>query len=213
MRFIKFWFSVLCISLIFSCEKEKNPISANIGHVSFPMKTGSTWEYEISDTIFYTFFADSMRINNGILKVKILNNIILGNGKKASIWQYNFQNTSDSLYVLSSGDSIIFYQNRKYPFPKIILVFPLSINKEWEFTECDKYKVLSKDTLSLPIGKINSVVKVQQNFTCEIEAGLVNNYYIKQNIGIVKYYSNYFNAHYFLNEHEKWILKSYSIKE
>ena len=213
MGFIKFWFSILCISLILSCENDKNPISANIGHMSFPMKTGSTWEYEVYDTTFYTFFADSMKTNNGILKVKILKSIILGNGKRAVIWQYNFQNTLDSLYVLCSGDSIIFYQNKKYPDPKIFLIFPLSINKEWEFIECDKYKVLSKVTLSLPIGKITDVVKVQQNYTCEIEAGLVNNYYIKPNIGIVKYYSNYFNAHYFLSEREKWILKSYSIKE
>ena len=213
MRFKRFLLLILCISLIFSCKKDKNPISANIRHMSFPMKTGSTWQYEIIDTTFYTFFKDSMRINNGILKVKILNSIVLGNGKKALIWQYNFLNTLDSLYVLSSGDSIIFYQNKKYPDPKIILIFPLIVNNEWQFIECDKYKVLSKDTLSLPIGKITDVVKVQQNYTCEIEAGLVNNYYIKPNVGIVKYYSNYFNAHYFLNEHEKWILKSYSIKE
>ena len=213
MRFKRFLLLILCISLIFSCKKDKNPISANIRHMSFPMKTGSTWQYEIIDTTFYTFFKDSMRINNGILKVKILNSIVLGNGKKALIWQYNFLNTLDSLYVLSSGDSIIFYQNKKYPDPKIILIFPLIVNNEWQFIECDKYKVLSKDTLSLPIGKITDVVKVQQNYTCEIEAGLVNNYYIKPNVGIVKYYSNYFNAHYFLSEREKWILKSYSIKE
>jgi hypothetical protein len=37
--------------------------------------------------------------------------------------------------------------------------------------------------LSLPIGKINSVVKVQQNFTCEIEAGLVNNYWVMTRTG------------------------------
>ena len=177
----------------------------------FPMKTGSTWEYEITDTTFYTYFADSMKINNGILKVKILNSIILGSRKRATVWQYNFQNTLDSLYVLNSGDSVIFYQNKEYPNPKIILVFPLSVNNEWEFIACDKYKVLSKEIVSLPIGKIKDVMKVQQNYTCEGEAGLVNDYYINPNIGIVKYNSNYFNAHYFLNRHEKWILKSFSI--
>jgi len=213
MQFNKFWFPILCIPLILSCEKDKNPISSNIGQIPFPMKTGSTWEYEITDTTFYTFFADSMKINNGILKVKILNSIILGNGKRATIWQYNFPNTLDSLYVLSSGDSIIFYQNKKYPYPKIILVFPLIVNNEWESIECDKYKVLSKDTLTLPIGEIKDIVKVQKNYTCEIEAGLVNDYYINSNIGIVKYNSNYFNLHYFLNIHEKWILKSYSINQ
>ena len=213
MQYIKILFLILCLSLIFWCEKDKNPISTNIGHLPFPMKTGSTWEYEITDTTFYTYFADSMKINNGILKVKILNSIILGNGKRATIWQYNFQNTLDSLYVLSSGDSIIFYKNKEYPDARIVLIFPLSVSNEWERVECDKYKVLSKDTLNLPIGKITDVVKVEQNYACEVEAGLVNNYYIRQDIGIVKYHSNYMNIHYGIKRNKEWILNSYSINE
>jgi hypothetical protein len=213
MQYIKILFLIFCLSLIFWCEKDKNPISTNIGHLPFPMKTGSTWEYEITDTTFYTYFADSMKINNGILKVKILNSIILGNGKRATIWQYNFQNTLDSLYVLSSGDSIIFYKNKEYPDARIVLIFPLSVSNEWERVECDKYKVLSKDTLNLPIGKITDVVKVEQNYACEVEAGLVNNYYIRQDIGIVKYHSNYMNIHYGIKRNKEWILNSYSINE
>ena len=213
MQYIKILFLIFCLSLIFWCEKDKNPISTNIGHLPFPMKTGSTWEYEITDTTFYTYFADSMKINNGILKVEILNSIILGNGKRATIWQYNFQNTLDSLYVLSSGDSIIFYKNKEYPDARIVLIFPLSVSNEWERVECDKYKVLSKGTLNLPIGKITDVVKVEQNYACEVEAGLVNNYYIRQDIGIVKYHSNYMNIHYGIKRNKEWILNSYSINE
>ena len=213
MRIKKFLFLFLFVFITFSCKRSNNPVSPNNEQMTFPMKTGSTWEYEITDTTFYSL-RDSMQTNNGILKVKILNTTILGNGKKAFIWQYNFQNTFDSLYVLSSGDSIIFYQDKQYPYAKTILVFPLSVNNEWKFTECDKYKVLSKDTLNLQvIGKITDVVKVQQNFTCEGEAGLTNDYYINSNIGIVKYKSNYFNAHYSFSKHERWVLKSYSINQ
>ena len=213
MQYIKILFLIFCLSLIFSCEKDKNPISSDIEKMQFPMKIGSTWEYEITDTTYSYFFGDSMQINNGILNVKIVNSIILDNGKKALIWEYNFQNNLDSLYVLRSEDSIIFYQNKKYPVQTIILVFPLSVNKEWELIDCDKYKVLSKDTLNLPIGKITDVVKVEQNYACEVEAGLVNNYYIRQDIGIVKYHSNYMNILYGIKRNKEWILKSYSINE
>ena len=111
------------------------------------------------------------------------------------------------------GDSIIFYQDKKHPVPKILFVFPLSVNKEWMINECDNYKVLTIDTLSLPVGVTADVVNVEQIYSCEVEAGAVNNYYINPNIGVVKYRSNYMNAHYAMNRNTEWILKSYSINK
>lgn len=207
---LKNYLGIFIIFLLAGCENE-NPISSDIEQMQFPMNIGTSWDYDITDTTYYYSFGDSVQINNGLLSVKIVSSIVLGNGKKTFIWEYSFQNNIDSIYVLSSGDSIFFYQDKKYPVPKTTLVFPLILNKEWQQNECDKYRVVSTDTLNLPIGLTKDVVRVEQYYSCEGEASALNTYHIKQNIGIVKYRSNYMNAHYSTGRNKEWNLKSYSV--
>ena len=207
MRFANMLCISFCLLLLFSCDKNKNPITPNIKKISqFPMEIGASWNYEFTDTTYY-YHGDSMKIENGILHVKIIDSTILDTGKKAFIWQYEFQNNLDTLYSLYSGDSILFYPNKQTSEPKIIFLLPLTVSSEWEWTFCDKYKVLSKDTLNLPAGTFTNVFHVEQIYNCEIEAGLLNTYYINPGTGIVKYQSNYRNYHRGIKRNEKWVLK------
>ncbi|MFH1526750.1 MAG: hypothetical protein ABIG69_08885, partial [Bacteroidota bacterium] len=138
---------------------------------------------------------------------------ILTFGKKAIIWQYKFLNNFDSLYVLRSGDTTLFYYDKRFLAPKLVLIFPLEINNKWQLSTCVEYEVFGREIINLPLGAISNAFNIRESHSCEGEAGLVNNYYIEPYVGIVKYNSDYLNIHYSIKRKIEWNLKSYSISQ
>ena len=208
MRSLLIFLSVLFVFI--ACRTNNNPIAPAPEPVEFPLTVGSVWEYVITDTIFYLPYGDSMVVNNRIMHVKIVDSTILKNGKKAVILQYDFTTKFDSLYAYRSGDTI-YFQNKMEALPEFILIFPLNVGKEWERRSCDFYKVLSKDIVILPIGKISDVINVEQRYLCIGEVFITNYYFIKSDMGIVKFDTYYLNIRHPVKRRVVGSLNSYSI--
>ena len=208
---MKFIFLFLIGALILSsCQSSENPISSILITEEFPMTIGTTWEYDVIDTTYYYFFTDSITVNNGILQVSIVGSTVLKNQVHALVWQYKFKNNLDSLYVLKSGDTTLFYSDRNNSEPNLSLIFPLKVNKKWQLSDCRKYMVIDKEILNLPLGMFKNTFNIRENNSCEGEASLENEYYIVPNIGIIKYQLAYQNIHYSIKRIREWNLKSYS---
>ncbi|NOZ74456.1 MAG: hypothetical protein GXO90_03635 [FCB group bacterium] len=210
---MKFIILVITGLILFSCQKEQ-PLAPYNENYEFPMTIGSQWKYNVTDTTYYTNFDDSIVVNNGILEIIVIKSTSLDNGKKAFLWQYKFKNSIlDTLYISSSNDTVFFYNDKNVLSTNKIFIFPLQVNNEWQFDPCNEYRVVRQDTLNLSFGTIKGIYNVEHKFICEGEAGLVDNYYIKSSIGIVKYEFHYMNIHYGMMQNKNWILKSYSIGE
>ena len=210
MRLIKLLSFIFCLFLIFSCEKDKNPTSAGNGRIEFPMDIGSSWIYSIIDEA-YNSYTGSTEITYDTVDVKIINSTILPNGNKAFIWQYKFRDSSDSIFVSQSFDTLYFYYDKKYLNIKFGLVFPLKQNKEWQLSTSD-YKVFLKDTLNSPVGLFTEVFQIKEYSVRVGNTAGYNEYFIVPQIGIVKYKYEIFTTVSEINHKSVWQLLFYQIK-
>lgn len=212
MRLQTIMFLMLLMSFILSCKSEKAPLAVGSDNTPFPLISGSSWTYEYSDTSFDLYNNRITEINHGILKINLLDSVKLGNGEKALLWQSRFQENVDSLFVRWSGDSLIFYKNRKYPYIAWVFIFPLKVGRKWEINGCDYYEVLTNDTLNLPSFKNIVAFKIRENFHCEGNASRITTYDLSPKLWIVKYDFDYTVTIHYFRKHQVWLLRSYSIE-
>ena len=209
MRFIKLLYLLFCLFFIFSCQKDKNPISAENGEIEFPMNIGSNWKYSVTDTIIHTHPV-SMEILYDKVDVKIIDSKVLSNGNKAMIWQYNYRNTIDSIFVSQSFDTLYFYNDDKYLNIQFGIIFPLELNKKWQLSTSD-YKVFIKDTLYTSIGLFTDVFQLKEYSVRVGNTTGYNEYFIVPQIGIVRYKYGIFTTLSEINHNSEWKILSYNI--
>lgn len=214
MRWKNFWFPILCISLILSCEKDKNSISSSSEissdtvTIDFPMEIGSSWRYSVIDTA-YDIYTHNFEVLYDTVDVKIIDTTVLPNGNIARIWQYQFRDRIDSVFVAQSVDTLYFYWDT-YLAIKLAILFPLEVNKEWQISLFD-YKVFLTDTLFSPAGLFTDVFQIRQ-----YPAGIgnsfgTNEYSIVPDIGIVRYKYGIGDTIAHINHKSKWQLLSYNV--
>jgi len=206
MRLKNFWFSIFCISLILSCEKDKNPISSSS---EVPMEIGSRWRYSIIDTA-YDIYTHNFEVLYDTVDVKIIDTTVLPNGNIAKIWQYQFRDRIDSVFVAQSVDTLYFYWDTTYLFIKFAILFPLEVNKEWQISFFD-YKVFLTDTLFSPAGLFTDVFQIKE-YPARIGNSFgTNEYSIVPDIGIVRYKYGISVTITQINHKSKWQLLSYNV--
>ncbi len=215
MRLKNFWFSIFCMSLILSCEKDKDPISSSSEvssdtvTIDFPMEIGSSWRYSIIDTAHNIYTGDN-EVFYDTVDVKIIDSTVLPNGNIAKIWQYQFRDRIDSVFVAQSVDTLYFYWDNTYLVIKLIILFPLEVNKEWQLSAFD-YKVFLTDTLFSPAGLFTDVFQIKE-YPTRLGNGVgTNEYFIVPDIGIVKYKYGIGSTTSNIIHKSKWQLLSYNV--
>jgi hypothetical protein len=125
----------------------------------FPNKVGDHWAYKFNG------YGTSENNSNDSISIDVIGQLFLPDGQKAGIWLFSFPNGTDTNYVESKKDTIIFFN--KYsnycdscagmmPVEKVRYVFPLHTNNAWvsNYDFADTIKVLSVSTLSVPYGDL-----------------------------------------------------------
>ena len=194
-----------------SCQKITEPIEKDKRASQFPMSVGSTWVYSIVDTVVYTYTGKT-EIFYDTVKVSIVGFTNLPDGKEATVWQYQYRDTVDTLFVNLAGDTLLFYQkNGDYLLLKSGFILPLQVDKQWQLSVFD-YWVEQADTVQVPAGVFINVFDVLERPRVGNVVGL-NHYFIAPQVGIVKYYSGTFATFAEVNHKIEWKLLSYTIAD
>ena len=188
------------------CDQNVNPISTNHKTFQFPLTVGSSWKYSIIDTVVHTYTGEK-EIDLDTVQVTIVDSTVI-NGKKATIWEYKFKDKTDTLFAQLSGDTLLFYAaDAKYK--KFGFILPLELGEEWQLPAKD-YKVVAVRDLQLPAGLFKNVFVVRE-MERQGNAYGFNEYFVKSDVGIIKYHYGTFVTLAEINHKTKWELLSYRI--
>ncbi len=208
-----FAFTLIMILLlrITSCQKITEPIEQVKGASQFPMSVGSTWEYSIVDTVVYTYTGQT-EVFYDTVKVSIVGITNLPDGNEATVWQYQYRDTVDTLFANLAGDTLFFYQKKgDLLLLKSRFILPLQVDKQWQLSVFD-YRVERADTVQVPAGVFINVFDVLERPRVGNVVGL-NHYFIAPQVGIVKYHSGTFSTFSEVNHKIEWKLFSYTITD
>ncbi len=169
---------ILLVSLFIGCDKLTSPIETRLELNSFPTQEGSYWIYEVTDSIQNIY---------DTLKVSILDNTILSNGKAVKIWEYRYSENVDTLFVAIEEDTISFYQGTITSFAeKLKIIFPLFDNKNWD-TRVGEANVGPNEYLCLPSTRNYYTYRITIYPTHFMNSAGIDQYFISPGIGIIKY--------------------------
>lgn len=147
---------LLIAFILFSfSDKRKNGVLKFSKEV-FPNEVGDHWTYRFNG--YGSSGHDSIRVD-------IIGKLRLQNGENAKIWLYSFPNGTDTNYVATKKDTVIFFNKNAagcdsctttLPTEKTRYIFPLRINKSWvaKIEYADTLKVISASTISVPCGNL-----------------------------------------------------------
>jgi hypothetical protein len=201
MKNIIYLLTVIIIVLVSGCDKVNSPTETSLEINNFPTKSGTYWIYEVTDTV-----------NNikDILKVSILGITTLSNNDTVNIWEYNYSNEVDTLFVGIDKDTISFYQGtRNLYFEKLKIVFPIKVGESWD-TNVGEADVNSTKYISVPAVESYAydVTIYPTNFGNSAGS---DKYFISPGLGIIKYIGNIWNTFSSDYHYTVWQLKSYHI--
>jgi hypothetical protein len=170
----------VAIILFFSCNKN-NAITDN---TEFPNKVGNHWHYK------YTYGAPSP----GSIDVDIIGQGTLPDGERSTIWVYRILSYTDTCYVVSNGNTVVFYNNPclrctpQMPSERMRYIFPLQTGNFWFNTAYygDTTKVLLETTLSVPAGSFEHTFELNRIKGHSFNSWASNLIWFTPNIGFTK---------------------------
>ena len=168
--------SLLCGINFVACENDK--ITEHQNHLSeIPLTVPSMWVYSVYDSLDDT---------SDTVHVEIVGNATLSDGNPSTVWQYEFKDSTDTLFVGHSGDTVTFYLDKQYlENQKIMFIFPLQVGNSWGRQYLDTVTVLTRDTVEVPAGTFFNSYVVQQRSLIPNDLS-ISKYWIKPYIGIVQ---------------------------
>lgn len=180
------------ISVFTGCKKD------NITKESpdFPMSVGSYWKYQMYDSLQHKY---------DTIAIKVVSSTIKSN-KTVFIWQFsdNKNSISDSLYVVSSSNSVSFYKDSSLTNLKWQYKLPLKVGESWTINENDNYKVMSNEKVDVYSSSFKLSSDLQSfNYTLKETTWIVDN------IGIVM--MNIYEFNLGPTKNQTWHLLSYHI--
>lgn len=142
----------------------------------FPLAVGSKWTYAIYDSV-------AMRADT--VEVTIDNKIVTSLTRTVYLWRYQYRTHADSLYVVPSGDTVLFYRTSKFQYVPIMFVFPLAVGHGWRRPSADTFYVAAKESTLTPAGTFaNSFRIFQQPFEGNFYGGTT--YWLAPDVGMVR---------------------------
>lgn len=167
---------LLCCINFVACENDQ--ITEPQNHSSeIPFTVGSEWMYSVYD---------SLNSASDTVKVVIVGSASLSGGTPATVWQYEFRDRSDSLFVGHSGDTITFYFDKQHlQNQKIMFILPLQVGSSWGTQYRDTVSVLTKGSVEVPAGTFYNSYLVQQQSLMPNDLSVFK-YWIEPYIGIVR---------------------------
>ncbi len=167
----------------------------------FPSSVSSAWTYAIYDSIAHQ--ADAVTVS-------VHDKISASSTGATYIWIYRYSTHTDSIYVVTTGDTIGYYYilgDNQSPFIK--LIFPLKVGQTWA-APYNSFTVEAEDTLSVPAGSFSNAFRVfDQPHEGNFYGGTT--YWIVPQIGIVKERLQWFVTVDNERENQTWQLLSYAI--
>jgi hypothetical protein len=150
---------------------------------NFPLTVGSWWRY--SSLVYLgnnVYGLDTLECN-------IIDIVNYENKGPYTVWverhKYQGQAVTDTLFVCSNSDSLIFDLRDKYPgYPIRLFLYPLEVGKKWYYYFFE-YHVSSIDTVTINSKIFNSCTNVL-SFDTWIHGTERDNYWIKNDVGFVR---------------------------
>jgi hypothetical protein len=191
MKQIALFLMALVMVICSSCEKDNQIIQ--IQTQNFPNQIGDRWIYRLTTD------------NIDTIKVEIVGQGFLPNGKSAKIWKYTYQyplhTYIDTLLVSSIANDVRIYGNTCWtcpnstPFEVLHYSFPLTIGKLWVSNTSygDTTKVLGQVNVSVPAGAFSDVFELSHFSGGPFNAWTFDTIYFHAQIGLVKQNQNEYN--------------------
>lgn len=136
----KFLILFLITIAVYACKDSStnNSASSEFTVDQFPLTVGSTWMYDVYD---------SVAMKRDTLNVRIAGNTKLSDSTPATIWEYKYTQRTDTLYVTHATNTVFFYPSSSTtytgkPLPQYELIFPFVSGNHWT-TRTDSTVVIS----------------------------------------------------------------------
>ena len=201
---------ILIISFLFLfCQKEKNIMEPSGNFSEFSLKVGSSWKYAVTDTIIHTYTGER-EIEKYTVTVTIVDSLTAPNGGVITVWQYTYPDKKDTLYVTLSGDTLLFYIDKKCQILHAGFLLNSHLNDEWFFSGRE-YKVVEVSDVRVPAGVFKDVPKIREIIWQGNALGY-NYYFFTPEAGFVKIYYGIFVTLFEINHITNWELVYHSSK-
>jgi hypothetical protein len=194
------YITIILAVFSFSCNETVISGPPHTSTNDFPNSQESNWEYLVTD---------SLNNSTDTLRIIISGETSISTGETVTIWQMNYNERTDSNYVLFNQDTVKIFEDKEYLIDNIKIVFPLRTGFGWrgDFITDTSY-VSTVTDLSLPAGNFKQV------FVIEREYGGFNEYknmtiWFAAGIGIIKLSKREIG---FSFRNETWELLNYEIK-
>jgi hypothetical protein len=175
----------------------------------FPLTVGSKWTYAVHDSVA---IRDSVSVNSDTVEVTIDKKILTSSARTAYLWRYQFKMRDDTLYVVHSGDTVLFYPSSDFQYPLIMFIFPLQVGHAWRQPNLGTFHVVAKESVSAPAGTFaNSYRVYQQPITPHHVDGEIT-YWLVPEMGIVRKQEQWLDTFNLERKNTTWKLMSYSFR-
>ncbi|MGH2642947.1 MAG: hypothetical protein ACRDE2_03280 [Chitinophagaceae bacterium] len=153
MKTFFYYIIILSFSLTnILCSNSKLPNlvdgSTALSNHYFPNQIGDKWVYQRIDSTW------SNSVKTETIKVTITDTISVGNSIEATIWAYQYPDTTVYRYVVDQNNLVLFYDSKSADYFVNSYQLPLAINGHWRGQIIsDTAQVISEnDSLNVPAG-------------------------------------------------------------
>ncbi len=161
--------------LFAACEKEEAENIMNEAEY-FPNTVNSYWKYERVDSLDNT---------TDTVTVTITGDTLVSNDSY-KIWEYDYGSRVETMYVLQSNDSIIFYRSH-FDWIDCLYITPFELGLEWKNPsfQPDSSFVSSVEDVAIDGRLYQDVVLIERNAQ-GFNSFLAEKIWIKPGVGVVK---------------------------
>lgn len=163
MKTAFYYIIILSFSLInILCTKGQTPNPVNSANVPsnnyFPNQIGDKWAYQRIDSTWPN------SVKTETVKVTITDTTSVGNGIKATIWAFQYPDTTIYRYVVDQNNLILFYDSKSGDYFVNSYQLPLALNQHWRGQIIsDTAEVISQnDLVNVPAGIMKGSYEIRE---------------------------------------------------
>mgnify|MGYP001044051904 CR=1 FL=1 len=144
---------------------------------TFPTTVGSTWVYE---------WTDHLRSETDTVLVTVTGTRDVPPWGSAKVLVTQHKSWSDTMYVVSTADTVRFIPGRYLGFGRATFVLPLQVGARWSIGFVDSSWVAQGGPVSVPAGVFHEAFLVEQRYGPIFNSFLSANTWVVQGVGIVR---------------------------
>jgi hypothetical protein len=177
---------VTCVILLLfflTCEERSvdgngNEPPSKFEITDFPNEIGFQFTYSLVDS-FINLAYDTVTV---IVK----GDTILPNNKLATIWEFDYSAYTDTFYVTTCGDTLMFYSRWDFQTARTAYIFPIEVGKEWRGdVAIDTSRVIDKGIVVVPAGNFQKGYRLHETWFGFNDFGDITTWLVPK-VGIVK---------------------------